>query len=111
MKVAVLGSGFSGLVATKHAIEAGLDVQCFEQNDEVGGIWIYNEESGVQSNGRVIHSTIYQNLRSNLPKELMEFPDFKFEGIKVRKLCIFIFNDFIFICAINIKYIFYRIPM
>src|ERR1700712_4130997 len=37
--VAVIGAGPGGLVAAKHAIEAGFDVSVFEASDDLGGQW------------------------------------------------------------------------
>lgn len=39
MKVAVVGAGFSGLVAARVLREVGLDVVVYEQDGEVGGVW------------------------------------------------------------------------
>jgi dimethylaniline monooxygenase (N-oxide forming) len=38
-KVCVVGSGALGLVAMKNLMEQGLEVQAFEKNEYVGGIW------------------------------------------------------------------------
>ena len=38
-RVAVIGAGPSGLVAAKHALEAGFDVTVFEASDALGGQW------------------------------------------------------------------------
>lgn len=40
-RVAVLGAGASGLVASRLLREAGLFVRCFEKTDSVGGVWRY----------------------------------------------------------------------
>ena len=44
-KVAVIGAGCSGLTAIKECRAAGLDVICFEQNDDIGGLWRYTMSS------------------------------------------------------------------
>lgn len=79
-KVAVIGSGIAGLLATKYSKQAGLDVTCFEQTDNIGGTWVYNDKTGLDKNGLKIHSSMYRNLYTNLPKELMGFQDFDFIG-------------------------------
>lgn len=43
-RVAVIGGGPSGIPATRHLREAGLDVVVFEQQPEVGGVWNYSED-------------------------------------------------------------------
>lgn len=79
-KVAVIGAGISGLLATKYSREAGLDVVCFEQTNNIGGTWVYTEKTGIDQHGLKIHSSMYRNLHTNLPKELMGFHDFDFTG-------------------------------
>jgi dimethylaniline monooxygenase (N-oxide forming) len=73
MRVCVVGAGAAGICAVKNCLQRGLDVMAFEQSAEIGGTWIYNE-----SNGSDVHSSMYKSLHTNLPKELMSFPDFPF---------------------------------
>lgn len=40
-RVAVVGAGVSGLAATKWCLEEGLEPICFEQSEDVGGLWRY----------------------------------------------------------------------
>ena len=40
-RVAVVGAGVSGLAATKTCLEEGLEPTCFEQSEDVGGLWRY----------------------------------------------------------------------
>jgi len=56
----------------------GIDVIAFEQTKGVGGTWVYNEAVGKDENGNDIHSSMYKSLLTNLPKELMCFPDLAF---------------------------------
>uniref|UniRef100_A0A8C9WK47 Flavin-containing monooxygenase n=1 Tax=Scleropages formosus TaxID=113540 RepID=A0A8C9WK47_SCLFO len=51
----------------------------FEMTERVGGTWVYEERTGVYDNGWPIHSSMYRDLRTNLPKEVMMFPDFPFD--------------------------------
>lgn len=55
-KVAVIGAGVSGIVATKWLVAAGHEVKTFEQSNGVGGNWRYIEEGGEE------HSSCYKNL-------------------------------------------------
>ncbi|GAB0098864.1 hypothetical protein DMENIID0001_146680 [Sergentomyia squamirostris] len=51
-------------------------VVVFEKCDEIGGTWVYREETGMDKYGLGVHTSTYQGLQTNLPKELMGFPDF-----------------------------------
>ncbi|ULU11504.1 hypothetical protein L3Y34_015144 [Caenorhabditis briggsae] len=65
-KICIIGAGAAGLVTAKHAIKDGHQVEIFEQTDKVGGTWVYSEEIGC-------HSSMYKNLKTNLPKQCLEF--------------------------------------
>lgn len=62
-KVVVIGAGPSGLCAAHHSIEKGLNVTVYEQNDDVGGQWLYTDNTGKDEYGLNIHSAMYKNLR------------------------------------------------
>lgn len=72
------GGGAAGLCAIKHSLSFGCEVIAFEQSDRVGGTWVYTDATGEDKHGNDIHSSMYKGLRTNLPKELMDFPDFPF---------------------------------
>jgi cation diffusion facilitator CzcD-associated flavoprotein CzcO len=40
---------------------------------------VYNDSVGTDKNGLPIHSSMYRGLKTNLPKEVMAFPDFPFK--------------------------------
>lgn len=42
----------------------------------MGGTWLFTEETGKDKFGLEIHSSMYEGLYTNLPKEIMGFPDF-----------------------------------
>jgi cation diffusion facilitator CzcD-associated flavoprotein CzcO len=42
-KVAVIGSGISGVVAAAHLLSEGLDVAVFERNKAAGGVWYVSQ--------------------------------------------------------------------
>ena len=75
IRVCVIGAGPAGLCAARHLLgwdfEAGLEVMVFEKSNKVGGLWQYDEKEDS-------HSSIYQSLKTNLPKEIMAFQDFPF---------------------------------
>ncbi|XP_013410775.1 flavin-containing monooxygenase FMO GS-OX4-like [Lingula anatina] len=81
IRVAVIGAGAAGLVALRHLSSQTETFQAFgfEQTGVVGGTWVYNENTGSDEYGLPIHSSMYRDLRTNLPKEVMAFPDFPFE--------------------------------
>ncbi|XP_034936131.1 senecionine N-oxygenase-like [Chelonus insularis] len=86
MRVAVIGAGGAGLAAVRHCVaflkssdqKYGkiTEVVCYEKTDKVGGTWVYVPETGVDHYGLPIHSSMYESLRTNLPKEVMGYPDF-----------------------------------
>ncbi|XP_035222321.1 senecionine N-oxygenase-like, partial [Stegodyphus dumicola] len=82
IKVAVIGAGVSGLCAGRHLISEPEKFQfdIFEQQDNVGGTWRYSPRVGTDEYGLSVHSSMYKNLKTNLPKEVMAFPDFPFPG-------------------------------
>jgi dimethylaniline monooxygenase (N-oxide forming) len=65
-RVAVVGAGPAGLVAAKHALEAGLDVTVFEAQADLGGQWnVTSPESGV-----------WPGMRTNTSRWMTAFSDF-----------------------------------
>lgn len=76
MKLCVIGAGAAGICAAKNGIEFGCDVTVFEQTESVGGTWVYTDEVDKDKNGFDVHSSMYQGLHTNLPKEIMGYPDF-----------------------------------
>ncbi|XP_041978260.1 senecionine N-oxygenase-like [Aricia agestis] len=77
MRVCVVGAGAAGLCAARHLLcEPGVTVDVLEQSAQVGGTWVYTETVGYDDFGLPIHTSMYKSLRTNLPKEIMGFPDF-----------------------------------
>jgi dimethylaniline monooxygenase (N-oxide forming) len=64
--VAVIGAGPAGLVAAKHALEAGFDVTVFEAQDDLGGQW--NTASPI--------SGVWPGMRTNTSRWMTAFSDF-----------------------------------
>ncbi|KAI3912256.1 hypothetical protein MKW98_012067 [Papaver atlanticum] len=82
-KVAVIGAGASGLVASRELRREGHVPVVFESNNNVGGTWIYNPEVesdplGVDPSRTIVQSSVYDSLRTNLPRESMGFRDYPF---------------------------------
>ncbi|XP_053685201.1 senecionine N-oxygenase-like [Sabethes cyaneus] len=72
----IIGAGKAGIAAARRVLEAGGQVVLFEQTDQIGGTWNYTDAVGKDKYGLDIHTSMYQGLRTNLPKEVMGFPDF-----------------------------------
>ncbi|CAH1244516.1 FMO4 [Branchiostoma lanceolatum] len=82
LRVAVIGAGPAGLCAARH-LSAEPDrylPTVYEQTAAVGGTWVYTDRTGTDEHGIPVHSSMYKNLRTNLPKEAMVFPDFPYDS-------------------------------
>ncbi|CAG9821331.1 unnamed protein product [Phaedon cochleariae] len=78
MKIAVIGAGAGGLAALRHCLEEGHSCEVFEKTENIGGTWQYTDKTGVDQYGLPIHSSMYEGLRTNLPKELMTYDGFPY---------------------------------
>lgn len=81
--VCVIGAGPSGLVAARELRKEGHKVVVLEQNHDVGGQWLYEPSvEGEDPLGKKpflkVHSSIYESLRLQSPRETMGFTDFPF---------------------------------
>lgn len=82
-RICVIGAGAAGLCAARHASAKHLVPMVFEQSEVLGGTWVYTETTGSHpKTGLPIHSSMYKSLKTNLPKEVMAFPDFPFPASK-----------------------------
>ena len=68
---AIIGAGASGICLAKHLLEVGLDVTVFEVGTNIGGMWVYENDSGL--------SSAYKTLHINTAKHLTNYSDFKFK--------------------------------
>lgn len=75
-RLAVIGAGVAGLSAARHGVSFGCDVTVFEQAAQLGGTWVYSDNVGKDKYGLDVHSSMYKGLHTNLPKEIMGYPDF-----------------------------------
>ncbi|OWF43727.1 dimethylaniline monooxygenase [N-oxide-forming] 4-like [Mizuhopecten yessoensis] len=77
-RVAVIGAGISGLATLRSLLASDRKYlpTCFERGSGVGGIWQYNENSHTDEYGMPVFSAMYRDAMSNLPKPMMEFPEF-----------------------------------
>lgn len=63
LSIAIIGAGQAGLCSAKRALEQEFKVTIFEQNEHIGGIWQYTEETGKNKYGVNIHTAMYKGLR------------------------------------------------
>jgi len=68
-KIGVIGAGPCGLPACKALGEFGLDYECLEASDRIGGVW--NVERGA--------SGAYRSLHTNTSTHAMAYADFPFD--------------------------------
>ncbi len=67
-RVCLIGAGSSGIAAAKALHERGLDFDCFEKSDRVGGNWVFANKNGM--------SAAYRELFINTSRPRMEYSDF-----------------------------------
>lgn len=72
MRIAVIGTGVSGLVALKWLKQAGLDVVAFEQRQALGGVWNLKQGHGDYD------SPAYPGLSMNTSRRITGFSDFQY---------------------------------
>ncbi|XP_030764744.1 senecionine N-oxygenase-like [Sitophilus oryzae] len=79
MKIAIIGAGAAGLAALKYGLDQGHTCTAFEQAEHIGGTWNYTDRTNIDEYGLPVHSSMYQGLRTNLPKEVMEYQNFPYD--------------------------------
>ncbi|KAL0869189.1 hypothetical protein ABMA27_007471 [Loxostege sticticalis] len=75
-RVCIIGAGIGGLSAARYLKAENINFTLIESSKYVGGTWHYDERVGKDENGIPIHTSMYKNLRTNLPKVTMELPGF-----------------------------------
>jgi hypothetical protein len=83
-RIAVIGAGAAGLATAREILRHGMQVVVLEQSQGVGGTWLYEPDTeddlmGVDTS-RHVHSSLYDSLRTNLPRDLMAFLDYSFDS-------------------------------
>ncbi|NXM76797.1 FMO4 monooxygenase, partial [Serilophus lunatus] len=71
-RVAVIGAGVGGLASVKCCLDEGLEPTCFEQSQDIGGVWRYTDS---MDDRRV---SVYRSVITNTSKEMSCFSDFPF---------------------------------
>lgn len=67
--VCIIGAGSSGIAGVKALKDAGIDFDCFEGRDRVGGLWAYDPDPESLSGA-------YRGLNSNAPKSVMQYKEY-----------------------------------
>ncbi|CAF1202274.1 unnamed protein product [Rotaria sp. Silwood1] len=78
-RIAIIGAGPCGLSQLIALKDDDVELVCFERQFEWGGQWLYPYESETDSSKEYIHSSMYRQLWSNGPKELVEYVDYTFD--------------------------------
>jgi cation diffusion facilitator CzcD-associated flavoprotein CzcO len=67
-RACVIGAGSSGIAACKALRDRGIEFDCFEKSDRVGGNWVFGNTNGM--------SSAYRSLHINTSRERMEYAAF-----------------------------------
>jgi cation diffusion facilitator CzcD-associated flavoprotein CzcO len=66
--VCIIGAGSSGIAAAKVLHGRGIEFDCFEASDRVGGLWVFGNRNG--------RSAAYRSLHINTSRDQMRYSDF-----------------------------------
>jgi cation diffusion facilitator CzcD-associated flavoprotein CzcO len=69
-RFAIIGAGAAGLCSAKHLLAHGLEPTIFEIGSNIGGLWVYNNDSGM--------SPAYRSLHINSEARVSCYEDFPF---------------------------------
>lgn len=70
-RVAVIGTGPSGITALKNLLDEGIEAIAFDKNQDVGGNWIFSETES--------HSSVFETTHIISSKSLSQYEDFTFD--------------------------------
>jgi len=85
VSVGIIGcgpSGASALFTFNELKKSGMEIPklvCYDKQKAFGGLWNVSWETGVHSNGEMVHSSMYNHLWSNTPKEASEIPNYTYD--------------------------------
>ncbi len=65
MDVAVIGAGPSGVMALRHLLgKSGIrSVVAYERAGQAGGLWVYTDNTGTDSDGLPVHQAVFRGMR------------------------------------------------
>ena len=66
--ICIIGAGSSGIAVAKALKERGLAFDCFEKGSDIGGVWRYENDSGL--------SSAYASLHIDTSRDNLGYPDF-----------------------------------
>jgi cation diffusion facilitator CzcD-associated flavoprotein CzcO len=67
-RACIIGAGSSGIAVVKALADAGIDFDCYEKSDRVGGNWVFGNKNGM--------SAAYEGLYINTSRERMQYADY-----------------------------------
>ncbi len=70
LRVAVIGAGAAGLCAAKNLLSRGMQVVVYEVSSRVGGLWVYDSDSGL--------APAYKSLHLNSEAKVTAYKDYAF---------------------------------
>lgn len=96
--VAVIGAGAAGLVAAREMRREGLNVTCYEMGGSVGGLWVLEDTADSDDASHPlgdsgVHSSIYESLRTNLPREVMRSATPAVSGIRTAMATMYTYSS------------------
>jgi dimethylaniline monooxygenase (N-oxide forming) len=67
-RACIIGAGSSGIAAAKALLDRGIQFDCIEKSDQVGGNWVFGNRNGM--------SAAYRDLFINVSRERMAYADY-----------------------------------
>ncbi|XP_037294204.1 senecionine N-oxygenase-like isoform X2 [Manduca sexta] len=77
-RACIIGGGFAGLATARYMKQYGVNFTLFEASRHIGGTWRFDPHVGIDEDGLPLFTSMYKNLRTNTPRQTMEFAGFPF---------------------------------
>ncbi|XP_013135625.1 PREDICTED: senecionine N-oxygenase-like [Papilio polytes] len=74
----VIGAGYSGLAAARYLQEYDVNFTVYEASRHIGGTWRFDPHVGTDEDGLPLFTSMYKKLRTNTPRQTMEYAGFPF---------------------------------